>query len=397
VPTAVPCVAQNFVPHVYSNDELRRLLAAVDENQARRGCQISADTFRLLLLLLYGAGLRISEAVDLTREDVDVHAGLVLIRESKFYKSRELPLGPTLVQHLVEYADRARRRRARAQAMPFFTTIRGTNVSPAMARLNFAGLRQRAGVPGRPGALSAPRLHDLRHSFAVNRLIAWYREGADVQRLLPQLSTYLGHRTITSTQRYLTMIPISSSRPASVSRSVRDRRRLMRNPDLLGSWVRRFLLEYLVGERNFAENARHSYRDTLALAIPFIAAAAGTPVDRLLVIDVDADRIRRFLGHLEQARSCRITTRNQRLAALHSLARFIAGRSPEHVAWCSEVCRIPFKKAPHEVCVISRNPRWRRCSRRQTLARVRAFGTAPCCCSCTTRARGQRGRRRHRR
>jgi integrase/recombinase XerD len=206
VPTAVPRVAQTFVPHVYSNDELRRLLAAVDENQARRGCQISAHTFRLLLLLLYGAGLRISEALDLTREDVDVHAGLVLIRESKFYKSRELPLGPTLVQHLVEYADRARRR-ARAQAKPFFTTIRGTNVSPAMARLNFAGLRQRAGVHGRPGALSAPRLHDLRHSFAVNRLIAWYREGADVQRLLPQLSTYLGHRRIASTQRYLTMIP----------------------------------------------------------------------------------------------------------------------------------------------------------------------------------------------
>lgn len=207
VPTAVPRVAQNFVPHVYSNDELRRLLAAVDEHQARRGCQISAHTFRVLLLLLYGAGLRIGEALNLTGEDVDLHAGLLLIRESKFYKSRQLPLGPILVQHLVEYADGARSRRARAHAMPFFATTRGTNIPTAMARLNFAGLRQRAGVHGRPGALSAPRLHDLRHSFAVNRLVAWYREGADVQRLLPQLSTYLGHRRITSTQRYLTMIP----------------------------------------------------------------------------------------------------------------------------------------------------------------------------------------------
>jgi hypothetical protein len=86
----------------------------------------------------------------------------------------------------------------------------------------------------------------------------------------------------------------------------------MRNPDLLGSWIRRFLLEYLVGERNFAENTRRSYRDTLALAIPFVAAAAGTSVDRLLVSDVAADRIRQFLGHVEQARSSRITTRNQR-------------------------------------------------------------------------------------
>jgi integrase/recombinase XerD len=207
VPTAVPRVAQNFVPHVYSNDELRRLLAAVDENQARRGCHISAPTFRVLLLLLYGAGLRIGEALTITCEDVDLHAGLLLIRESKFYKSRQLPLGPTLVHHLVEYADGARSRRARAHAMPFFATTRGTNIPIAVARLNFASLRQRAGVHGRPGALCAPRLHDLRHSFAVNRLVAWYREGADVQRLLPQLSTYLGHRRITSTQRYLTMIP----------------------------------------------------------------------------------------------------------------------------------------------------------------------------------------------
>lgn len=207
VPTAVPRVAQNFVPHIYSNDELRRLLAAVDENQARRGCQISAPTFRLLLLLLYSTGLRISEALHLTSADVDLDAGLLLIRESKFYKSRQLPVGPTLVHRLVEHADRVRGRPARAQALSFFVTIRGTDIPIAMARLNFAVLRQRARVHGRPGVLSAPRLHDLRHSFAVHRLIAWYREGADVQRLLPHLSTYLGHRRLASTQRYLTMIP----------------------------------------------------------------------------------------------------------------------------------------------------------------------------------------------
>lgn len=207
VPTAVPRVAQNFVPHIYSNDELRRLLAAVDENQARPGCQISAPTFRLLLLLLYGTGLRISEALHLTGADVDLDAALLLIRESKFYKSRQLPLGPTLVHRLAEHADRARGRPARGQAMPFFATIRGAGIPIALARLNFVGLRRRAGVHARPGALSAPRLHDLRHSFAVNRLVAWYREGADVQRLLPHLSTYLGHRRIESTQRYLTMIP----------------------------------------------------------------------------------------------------------------------------------------------------------------------------------------------
>ncbi len=207
VPSTVPRVAQNFVPHIYSHDELCRLLTAVDENQARPDGQISAPTFRLLLLLLYGTGLRISEALHLTGADVDLDAALLLIRESKFYKSRQLPLGPTLVHRLAEHADRAHRRPIRGQAMPFFTTIRGTAVPTAMARLNFARLRRRAGVQGRPGAQHAPRLHDLRHSFAVNRLVAWYREGADVQKLLPHLSTYLGHRRIESTQRYLTMIP----------------------------------------------------------------------------------------------------------------------------------------------------------------------------------------------
>jgi len=126
--------------------------------------------------------------------------------------------------------------------------------------------------------------------------------------------------------------------------------------DLLGLWVRRFLLEYLVGERHFAENTRRSYRDTLALLIPFLATATKTSVGRLRVEDVAADGVRQFLGHLEQARACRITTRNQRLAALHSLARFIGGRSPEHLAWCSEICSIPFKKAPHEgVCYLEKH------------------------------------------
>ncbi len=122
----------------------------------------------------------------------------------------------------------------------------------------------------------------------------------------------------------------------------------MSKPDLLGPWVRRFLLEYLVGERHFAANTQRSYRDTLALLIPFIATATKTSVDRLRIGDVTADGVRQFLHHLEQARHCRITTRNQRLAALHSLTRFIGTRSPEHLAWCSEICSIPFKRAPHD-------------------------------------------------
>jgi len=201
VPTVVPRVVSTFVPHIYDHDELRRLLAAIESNQARRGCQISAATFRVLVLLLYGAGLRISEAVSLRRGDVDLKAGVLLIRETKFFKTRALPLGPTLLDLLITHAARAPRGPARALDAPFFTTRRSTAINIAMARMNFVHLRARAGID------RCARLHDLRHSFAVNRLVAWYREGADVQRLVPLLSTYLGHRRMVSTQRYVTMIP----------------------------------------------------------------------------------------------------------------------------------------------------------------------------------------------
>jgi site-specific recombinase XerD len=207
VPTVVPRVAQNFVPHIYSNDEIQRLLATIPENQAQVGCEISAAMFRTLILLLYGTGLRISEALKLTQEDVDLRIGMILIRETKFYKSRQLPLGPTLVRALTDYSERSRGRGPTPSTKPFFVAKLGGFINRHTATLNFARLRKRAGVHGGPDSIYPPRLHDIRHSFAVNRLLAWYREGADVQRLLPQLSTYLGHGCLHSTQRYLTMVP----------------------------------------------------------------------------------------------------------------------------------------------------------------------------------------------
>ena len=113
----------------------------------------------------------------------------------------------------------------------------------------------------------------------------------------------------------------------------------------LGPWVRRFLLEHLVGERNLARNTQRSYRDTLALLIPFIAKKVHKQIDQLTVGDITAAQIRLFLQHLEETRGCSVTTRNQRLAVVHAMARFIAQRSPEQIEWCSTLRTIPFKKA----------------------------------------------------
>ena len=114
---------------------------------------------------------------------------------------------------------------------------------------------------------------------------------------------------------------------------------------LLGPWLRRFLLEHLVGERNLARNTQQSYRDTLRLLLPFAATRVRRPIDRLKIEDLSADQVRTFLRELEEKRGCGIGTRNQRLAAIHSLALFIGEHSPEQVQWCGEIRSIPFKKA----------------------------------------------------
>jgi site-specific recombinase XerD len=118
----------------------------------------------------------------------------------------------------------------------------------------------------------------------------------------------------------------------------------MTNPNLLGPWVRRFLLEYLVGERNLAINTRTSYRDMLVLLLPYVASHRKKPIERLTIADLSPAVVRKFLSHLEQERRCSVATRNQRLGGLHAFARFIGQNSPEHVEWCAQIRLIPFKK-----------------------------------------------------
>jgi integrase/recombinase XerD len=114
---------------------------------------------------------------------------------------------------------------------------------------------------------------------------------------------------------------------------------------LIGPWIRRFLLEHIVAERNLARNTQHSYRDAYSLLIPFVARKQRKSIDRLSVIDLSAHLVRQFLADLESTRSCKIATRNQRLAAIRALARFVAEHSSIHIEWCAQIRSIPFKKA----------------------------------------------------
>jgi integrase/recombinase XerD len=118
----------------------------------------------------------------------------------------------------------------------------------------------------------------------------------------------------------------------------------MTGQSALGPWVKRFLLEYLPGERNFTRNTQQSYRDALRLLIVFAAGSLHKKPDQLLVEDIRADLLRRFMRHIEEVRKCSVSTRNQRLAAIHALATFIGERCPEHLPWCAAIRAIVFKR-----------------------------------------------------
>ena len=202
LPRNVPRCPQAFVPYIYSEDEIKRLLAAA---VSRERCNLSSLTCRTLLLVLYGTGLRIGEALGLDLADVDLESALLRIRETKFYKTRIVPVGADLTRVLRDYVlERSKVAPIPADG-PFLLTRQGKRPSRAGAEEAFKQLRRQAKVSRIDGSRYQPRLHDMRHTYAVTRLVRWYREGADVQRLLPQLATYLGHVHISGTQRYLSM------------------------------------------------------------------------------------------------------------------------------------------------------------------------------------------------
>ncbi len=207
LPSDVPKLPPPLTPYIYSVDELNHLVAATDTLQTPQS-PLRADTMRSLLLLLYGTGMRIGEALSLRLPDVDLVESLLTVHDSKFFKTRLVPIGPRLTTVLSDYLSRRRQLPLPAgETSAFFATRTGIHLEYRVVNKLFGRLRQVAEIRREPTARYQPRIHDIRHAAAVHRVIAWYRAGADVQRLLPQLATYLGHVDIRSTQRYLSMTP----------------------------------------------------------------------------------------------------------------------------------------------------------------------------------------------
>lgn len=189
------------LPYIYSAEQIAALMGATAS--LRRPHR--ASTFRTLIGLLAVSGMRIGEAIRLDRGDVDLELGLVLVRDTKFGKTRELPLHSSSVAALRRYLRHADRPRSPSGTEPLFVSTTGTRLAHSRVTTTFHELLARAGIEPRSERCQ-PRVHDLRHSFAVRTILDGYR-GGEVEGRLAVLSTYLGHSEPANTYWYLSAVP----------------------------------------------------------------------------------------------------------------------------------------------------------------------------------------------
>lgn len=202
-PTGVfPTTKQRIIPYPYSEADIVKLMEAA----GRLRYPLHAATYRSLIGLLAVSGMRIGEAIALDRSDISFDSGLMVIRNGKFAKSRELPLHASTLTALRDYAHRRDELCPAPTTPSFFVSVAGTRLDYTRVQPVFARLCRQVGLVAR-SERCRPRIHDLRHRFAITTLLRWYRCGADVQVLLPLLSTYMGHTEPKWTYWYLTATP----------------------------------------------------------------------------------------------------------------------------------------------------------------------------------------------
>ena len=199
-------VHRRLVPHIYTEAEIRALLDAAAQLRPITGLRLRPRTYSTLFGLLASTGLRISEALALAPTDVDLSGGSLTVRETKFRKSRLVPLHPTTVAALSHYAEARRRRVSDPRLETFLLSDQGTRLGDRMVHLTFAMLRARLGWKGR-GDYALPRVHDLRHTFLCRALVRAYQQEQGVDHVIDLLSTYVGHAKVSDTYWYVTAIP----------------------------------------------------------------------------------------------------------------------------------------------------------------------------------------------
>lgn len=192
--------SQRRTPHLFSDDDVATL---VHHARASTPFPFRAETLATLIQLLVVSGMRVGEALRLDLSDIDWNNAVLLIRNTKFHKGRDLPVSASTIEALAAYA--ARQDRPRPAVTRLFVSLAGTPIIYTNFHTAFHAAVEAAEIG--QGSGIRPRIHDVRHSFAVRTVLGWHRAGLDVEALLPRLSTYLGHRDPRSSYHYLTATP----------------------------------------------------------------------------------------------------------------------------------------------------------------------------------------------
>jgi integrase len=204
LPKYKPNEPEIFKPYIYSNDELKRLFSTAISYRKRFNI-LYPEVIQTMLKVTYSLGFRPSETVNLHVNDIDITNGIVYIRETKFYKSRMIPVGDQVLSMIKQYVSwRANVVRTITSAdNHMFLDKKGQPVKLSALQQAFRLICDMADVHRNDASRCDVRLQDLRHTFATNRITQWYKEGKNVQTLLPVLSTYLGHCNLDSTAVYI--------------------------------------------------------------------------------------------------------------------------------------------------------------------------------------------------
>ena len=268
---------------------------------SRLSGQIRPIAYQTLIGLLATTGMRISEALALNDTNVEFDAGLITVRNSKFNKSRQLPLHPTTIEALQHYVTSRRNTRAddiAGDGQAFFISDTGRRIDYRQCREVFVRCLDQANVTA-PAGRRRPRIHDLRHTFAVNTLIDWYSNGVNVNAYLPYLSTYLGHISPAATYWYF-------HRVARTRRCHRFPPRLHRCDGepvtSINTTLQRWFTQRLINEQHVSGHTISAYRDTIRLLLGFIHDRDGLTPCELDFEHLNATVIGAFLTWLETDR-----------------------------------------------------------------------------------------------
>jgi integrase len=200
----LPFIYRRKNPYIYKDAEISSLIEAATHLPSPSG--LRSATYSTLFGLLAVTGMRISEPIALDIHDVDLIRGILTIRDTKFTKSRLLPLHPSTCEALIKYTKFRDEIAPITASQSFFISEKGSRLTHYSVRYTFVKISHEIGLR-KPGEHHGPRLHDIRHTFAVKTLLKWYKEGVDVESHIPELATYLGHTHINDTYWYLSAVP----------------------------------------------------------------------------------------------------------------------------------------------------------------------------------------------